>query len=67
MTFQQKAAAQNNRVPPKARAPLTAIGKDHDHLGFIVNRVRKSITAQEQAQLLSARKARLAAARAQAL
>ena len=67
MTLQQKAAAQNNRVPTAARAPYTAIAKEDNHLGFAITRVGKSIAAQEQAQLLAARKARLAAARTQAL
>ena len=67
MTLQQKAAAQNNRIPRAARAPYTAIAKDNDHLGFVVSRVRKAIAAQEQAQLLAAHKARLAAARERAL
>jgi hypothetical protein len=58
MTLQQKAAAQNNHIPPAARAPYTAIGKQRDHLSFALTRARKSISAQQQAQLLAARKAR---------
>ena len=67
MTLRQQAAAQNNRVPTAEREPYTATAKERNHLGFVLARVRKSIATQEQAQLLAARKARLAATRAQAL